>query len=136
MQDCGLPILADDPGPAIADCFEGLVPADALELSGPFGSGALERVEHSIWAVDPLLIVVDFYAQSSAGEGVLGVATYRDRASIFYRDQHRAGVRAIVWACCANHRPPLGSARHLVLPGLCMPYTAPRHQRMAQRQTR
>ena len=90
-------------------------------------------MEHSIRAVDPLFVVVDFYAQPSAGEGVLGVATYRDRAAIFHRHQHRAGVWAIMWACCANNCPPLGSARHLLLPGLYMPFYALRHQLMAQR---
>src|SRR5260370_8333771 len=84
-QDRGWPILADDPGPAVADHFDGFVPADALELSGPFRSGALERVEHSVRAVDPLFVVVDFYAQPSAGEGVLGAATYRHRPPISHR---------------------------------------------------
>src|SRR6478609_1992683 len=96
-------MLADDSGPAIADNSDGFVPTDALELSASFRSGALERVEHSIWAVNPLFVVVDLYAQPSARERVVGVAPYRDRASIFHRYQHRAGVRAIVWACCANH---------------------------------
>src|SRR6516165_5510596 len=115
-QDRGWPILADDPGPALVDCFEGFVPADAPELSGPFRSGALERIEHSIRAVDPRFIVVDFDAQPSAGEGVLRISTYRDRTSIFHHHQHRASIRAIMWACCAYQGPLLRSACHLLLP--------------------
>src|SRR6516162_4123385 len=119
-QDRGGPILADDLGPAVADRFDSFVPADAVELAGPLRSGALEGMEHSIRAVDPLFVIIDFDAQPSAGEGVLRISMYGDRPSIFYRNQHRAGVGAIVRACCANHCPLLGSACHLLLPGLCM----------------
>jgi hypothetical protein len=51
-----------------------------------------------------------------------GPASSVDRPSIFYRDQHRAGVGAIVRACCANHCLLLGSACHLLLPDLGMPH--------------
>src|ERR1700747_3140264 len=112
-------MLADECGPAIADNSDAFVPTDALELAAPFRSGALERVEHSIWAVNPLFVVVDLHAQPPARERVVGVATYSDRASIFHRHQHRAGVWAIMWACCANHRLPLRSVRHFLLPALC-----------------
>src|SRR5215831_12427060 len=43
-QDRGWSVLADDPSPVLADRLEGFVPADTLELSGPFRSGAFERV--------------------------------------------------------------------------------------------
>ena len=63
-QDCRRSMTADDPGPTVADRCDGLSSHcfHALELSGPFTPGALQGMEHSVRAVDPLFVVVDFYA--------------------------------------------------------------------------
>ena len=61
-QDGGRSELIDNLGPATPDCVHRLVPTDTFELAAAFRPRALKRMEQSLRAVDPLLIVVDLHA--------------------------------------------------------------------------
>ena len=61
-QNGGRSELIDNLGPATPNCMHRLVPIDALKLTAAFRPRAPERMEQSLLAVDPLLIVVDFHA--------------------------------------------------------------------------
>jgi len=54
--------------------------------------------------VRALEVAIHLRAQKAAREGMIGIAGDADRAAIANRDEHRAGVRAIVGAGTADDR--------------------------------
>ena len=79
---------------------ERLVPADALEaaLPRPLAADAAHRVQHAVGAVGALEVSRDLGAQHALRGRVIRIAPHLGRNAILHRDQHGAGVRAIVRA--------------------------------------
>jgi hypothetical protein len=96
-QDGRRSVLVDDGAPARLDLAQRLVPADALELAGALAAGPLQRMEHAIGAVDPVLIVVDLDAQPAARERMVGVAAHLDGFAIAHGRDHGTRIRTVVW---------------------------------------
>ena len=101
-HDCFWAVLGDrGPEPA-GDLIQRLVPGDPGELAAAFRPGAPHRVQHPVGAVGLVDVVVHLHAQPAAGERMLGVAPHLHRAPVADRDQHRAGIRAIMRARAAD----------------------------------
>src|SRR3984957_13962734 len=111
-------MLGDDRLPARGDGLNRLVPGNPLKLPGALGTHSLERIEHALVAVDPLLVVVDLDAQTSAGERMIGVAPHRDGLAILNGRQDRTGVRAIMWACANDRGAGHGVLRFVIQRGV------------------
>ena len=102
-QDRLRAVFGDDRLPARGNGIDRLVPGNPLKLPGALGAHPFKRIEHTLVAVDALLIVVDLDAQAPAGERMIRVAAHRNRLAILDGCQNRAGVRAIMWTC-TNYR--------------------------------
>ncbi len=111
-QDGGGAELIDDPRPAAPDFVQCRIPGDALEFSASFRPRSLQRIEHPVGTVDPVLVVVDLQAQPAARERVVGIAAHGDRPPILDGHQHCACVGAIVGACAADNAGAVAVCRH------------------------
>ena len=80
------------------DLVERLVPGDALEFAFSLLADAPQRVEQAIGGVGALEVVRDLGAQRAVGERHRRVALDLRRDAVFDRDEHRAGVGAVVRA--------------------------------------
>ena len=92
------PVALERVREAGGDRVEGLGPACSAETSLALGAVTQERVEEAIVRVDPLEVVRNLAAQESCRDRVLRVAHHVDRTVAVDGDEHRAGIRAIVWA--------------------------------------
>jgi hypothetical protein len=104
-HDCLRAVLGDRRPEPAGDLIQRLVPGDPGELAAALRAGAPHRVQHPVRAVGLVDVVVHLHAQPAAGERMPGVTPHFHRAPAAHRDQHRAGVRAIMRARAAHgHR--------------------------------
>ena len=89
-------VFIDDRVPAARNLVESLVPGDPLEFARALGTDAAHRIQHSILAVDPVLVVVDLDAETALGERMIGIAAHLDHLAVTDRGEHGAGIGAIV----------------------------------------
>src|SRR5262249_13876553 len=85
-----------------ADGIERLTPGDADKLPHALGANALHRPLEPVGVIDPFQVAGDFLAQEAARERVVTVAPQVHRPALGDRDDHPAGVGAIVRADGAN----------------------------------
>src|SRR6266850_1668998 len=97
-QDGRGAVGGDDGSPASSDLVDSLVPRDAGEATLTLGAGAAQGMEQPVRAVDALEIAVDLDAEMPAGDGVSRIRCDVDGAAVPDRDEHRAGVGAVVRA--------------------------------------
>src|SRR5581483_9743846 len=94
-------VFAHDGLKTPGDLVQRLFPGDALETVKPSGAlrrRATQRVEHPVRGIHPLQVLSDLGAQKSARHRMRRVTLDPGRAPVFDRDQHTAGVRAVVRA--------------------------------------
>ncbi len=93
------PVLGLDSGKARGNLGHGLVPRDALELTGALRPGALQRVLEAIGVVDALGVAGDFLADDPGRVGVILGATHAANGAIVHEiNIEGAGRRAIMRA--------------------------------------
>ena len=97
-----LRIDARDRLQACRDFVERRVPADALEATLALAADALQRMQQPVRVVGALEVAADLGAERARGRRMRRIARDLDRdtpaALTLHRDQHRAGVRAVVRA--------------------------------------
>ena len=86
----------DDGLQSIGDERQRFVPRRAPELSLTLCARADLRIEQASLVVRPLEVLVDFGAEKTTRERMIGIAGDARGASILDRHQHRAGVGTIV----------------------------------------
>ncbi len=84
------------------DGVERLVPGNALEATLALPAHASHRVQHALRGIGALEVPCDLRAERSSRRRMVRRAPHLDRAAVLDRDQHRAGVGAIVRAGAAN----------------------------------
>jgi hypothetical protein len=95
-------VLGDRRPEPAGDLVQRLVPGNPAEPATALRAGAAQRVQHPVGAVDLVDVVVHLHAQPAAGERMPRIPPHLHRAALAHRDQHGAGVRAIVRARPAN----------------------------------
>src|SRR5262249_60735443 len=75
------PFRCEDRAPARHDLVERLLPADRCEASLALGADALERREHALGGMHPLVLAIDLGAGEAGGHGMLGVARSEEHTS-------------------------------------------------------
>ena len=95
-QDGGGAVPVDEAAQAGGNVGDGLVPADALKLAVALGTNALQGMEHAVWAVHAVQVVIDLGAQDAAREGLQLVADQLDGRAVFNLDLPTAAVGAVV----------------------------------------
>ncbi len=89
------------------DVGQRVVPRHRLEAAGTLGAHAPERVREAVAMVGSFHVAIHLGAQESVRERMLGIAGHAHGASAFDRDEHGAGVGAVVRTRAA-HDPVVG----------------------------
>src|SRR5690606_326528 len=95
-------VLLDDGAQPCGDLLQRLVPADALELTGPLGPGPPHRVEDAVGRPGVFQVAVDLHAERAAGVRLVGVAAHRDGLAVAYGHHPGAGVGTVKRARAQN----------------------------------
>src|SRR5689334_10898163 len=101
-----------DPGQAVRNLIERLIPADPVKAPGSLCTDALQRVQQTIGVIRALDVSIHLGAEESTGERMVRVTGHTDCAPVLDGDEHCAGVWTIV-RTCAMHDRRIGNWKRL-----------------------
>lgn len=93
------PIRGHDRLPTRLDLFEGLIPANRLELTRPFGPCPTQRGPDAFRRVNELGVPIDLRAGKTSSEGLLRIAGELDQPVVINLRQQGTHARTIMGAC-------------------------------------